>query len=1287
MIEPFLRSQLEPVARRQRLWRLSRDLAVCWAAAALIALVFVGVFKLTGWRSPSVLPIIGLATLAGALSVWFRSRKWQPDYRHIARRVEEQHPQLHALLLTAVEQQPDAATGRFNFLQERLIREAIVESMEGRWQESVSTGRLIGIQLAQVLAFILLLTVLTGLRVQAHRAPAIAEATRLNVSPGDALVERGNGLAILARFEGPLPPEVTLVIRPDAAPERQVTLAKSLNDPIFGGTIPEITNALSYHVLYAGQRSRDFKVQVFEFPRLERADAHLAFPGYTGLAEKTVQDTRRVSAVEGASLDLALHLNKPVASARLIAKDKSVVPLATQTNHATAALSSFPLRTSQVYELLLVDDAGRTNKVPTQFIVEVLTNRTPELKFLAPRGDQRVSPLEEVNFQAEVWDDFGVKNYGLTYTLAGGQPQTMAFGAEAPAREKRQFGRVVSMEELGAQPDQLLSYFIWADDIGPDGQLRRSASDMYYAEVRPLEELFREAQSQPQSESEQQQNSQGNEVLKLADLQKQIINATWKLQRDSGIGLDRAAKPARRNLPSSYSSDVKVISESQADALKQAGEKKAQSQNAESKALWDAVEKEMRKAGDELSRAEKTPDPLPPALAAEQAAYQALLKLASHEFQVGRRGQRGSPSSNQRNQRQLDQLDLTQSENRYENQKTAAQPQNQEQREQLQVSSRLKELAQRQQDLNERLKELQTALQEAKSEQEKEEIRRRLKRLREEEQQMLANVDELLQRMDRPENQSGMSEAKKQLEQTRNQVQRASEAMDKESVGQALSSGTRAEREMRDLREDLRKKNSAQFAEDMRQMRSDARDLAQKEEQLGQKLQSMQDDKRKSLSDSGDVQKVLGQMDQQKEKMTNLLQQISRVSQDAEVSEPLLSKQLYDTLRKASQGNPDQALQKSGELLKLGFVNEASQFEQKAHQEVDQVKQGVERAAESVLGDETETLRMARRELDDLARQVEKELAEQERRQAGQPGTNATAQAQGAQGQNRPGSRGAPGEQNQDPQAAGEQAAGQRPNGERAPTESPQPGTQPGQERSQAGQSRQGTAQSGARPGDPPQPQPGQAQGQNQPQGQGQGQGQQGNPPGENANAAGNPEPNASPNRAPSNRPRQRPSLTGEPRPSQPNPGGQPQPGQGRNQVAGGGGGEGGDQNRERSEQGPIVGEGYADWADRLREVEETVDVPDVRDQVARVRERARTLRMEYKKQSKPPQWAVVRGEIAKPLAEARDRINEELARRESKDSLVPIDRDPVPQRYSELVRRYYEKLGGSESSTPAPRP
>jgi hypothetical protein len=43
---------------------------------------------------------------------------------------------------------------------------------------------------------------------------------------------------------------------------------------------------------------------------------------------------------------------------------------------------------------------------------------------------------------------------------------------------------------------------------------------------------------------------------------------------------------------------------------------------------------------------------------------------------------------------------------------------------------------------------------------------------------------------------------------------------------------------------------------------------------------------------------------------------------------------------------------------------------------------------------------------------------------------------------------------------------------------------------------------------------------------------------------------------------------------------------------------------------------------------------------------------------------------------EVRNRVAEELARREKADALVPIDRDPVPNKFSDLVKRYYEKLG-----------
>jgi hypothetical protein len=88
------------------------------------------------------------------------------------------------------------------------------------------------------------------------------------------------------------------------------------------------------------------------------------------------------------------------------------------------------------------------------------------------------------------------------------------------------------------------------------------------------------------------------------------------------------------------------------------------------------------------------------------------------------------------------------------------------------------------------------------------------------------------------------------------------------------------------------------------------------------------------------------------------------------------------------------------------------------------------------------------------------------------------------------------------------------------------------------------------------------------------------------------------------------------------------------------------------------------------------VDRPELRNQIAQARDRARAQRSEFKRHAKPPQWDLVQKDILKPLLEIRERLADELSRRESKDSLAPIDRDPVPGKYSDLVKRYYEKLG-----------
>lgn len=109
----------------------------------------------------------------------------------------------------------------------------------------------------------------------------------------------------------------------------------------------------------------------------------------------------------------------------------------------------------------------------------------------------------------------------------------------------------------------------------------------------------------------------------------------------------------------------------------------------------------------------------------------------------------------------------------------------------------------------------------------------------------------------------------------------------------------------------------------------------------------------------------------------------------------------------------------------------------------------------------------------------------------------------------------------------------------------------------------------------------------------------------------------------------------------------------------------------------------FAPWNERLRDVEQLLDSPDLRNAVATARERARLLRSDIVNDRKKPDWAVVKLQILQPLVEVRARVAEELSRRDSKESLAPIDRDPVPARFAESVRRYYEELGKDKQVSP----
>src|SRR6185503_1349363 len=107
----------------------------------------------------------------------------------------------------------------------------------------------------------------------------------------------------------------------------------------------------------------------------------------------------------------------------------------------------------------------------------------------------------------------------------------------------------------------------------------------------------------------------------------------------------------------------------------------------------------------------------------------------------------------------------------------------------------------------------------------------------------------------------------------------------------------------------------------------------------------------------------------------------------------LMTKSLYDEFKDTSQSDGERLMDLTSEMLKLDFVPPASDTARRAGTGIETLRRGVEQAAGSVIGDDTEALRLAQDELNNLTEQLRQEM---ERAAGG--GTNG-AGGRGSRGQ------------------------------------------------------------------------------------------------------------------------------------------------------------------------------------------------------------------------------------------------------------------------------------------------
>ncbi len=1326
------------------------------------ALMLILLYAMSWW---SFLGCVVLLCVAFGFWIWGgRALSGGFDAKEVARKIEENHPELQALLLTAVEQKPDRETGELSFLQDRVIKEAVDRAREQRWVEDVSVEEMARAErLSRITrrfaALAVFLPLVLGLMevgpsgilpTTAQREPSPATenggATSLapaavEVIPGDAEIERGSRLPISAAFgKDTIPVSAQLLYGAGEDALQSMTMVKSLEDPVFGVILPEVNEDFVYQIQFGEQTTDTYQITTFEYPRLDRADVTITPPSFIGSEPRVVKDVRQVSAYEDSLLEFQLQLNKAVESIGLRVEDSDAeVAVERSEEDETVYLARLTAVEDQVLVLELKDVEGRVSKEPARLEITVLYNEAPEVVAVFPKRDIQASPLEEVTLQGAAKDDFGVLSYGLSYQYLEETTELPLGGSSEPVASV-EMEYLLALEDLGAEPDQLISYYFWAEDKDREGQLRRAKSDIYFIEVRPFLKRYREGSggggggggSQPQQE---------------AAKQKEMIAATHRViespQRD----------------PAKQKEDIGVLIQGQEAIVESTLEMKENLDNAEAQQIADSALAEMDEAIAALDAWRQQADVAvlenaEKALGHEMKAYDWMLKLRGRDVNVVRAEDAQGGGGGQQDP-QLEDMNLKEKENRYQNQNQASQEalaqQRAENQEALEYLNRLKELSKRQEALTDKLKELESQLEVAENEAEKEKIERELKRLRDQQREMLREVDELRRDMDQSETRSELAEAREQLRDVRDRLQEAADAMGQNENSQAIAEATRAEEKMQQLNDELRLQAANRFADEMRALRDQALEISERQEEIEQQLTNANDpagNGRPSLRDeSSEAQEALAE---QKEAVENLVEETRQVAVAAELSEPRLSQRLEDTLRSAQVNQLGERLTQAADMINgtersLPDPQGAQLLNEQNSQDIAKLTRGIEEAAESILGDETSALRLAQNEVQQLIEQLENQAPPTLDPSPGQPGQGQpqgqgqqaqqsqqsqdplaqNGQGQQGQGQQGQGQQGqgqqGQGQQGQGQQGQGQQGQGQQGQGQQGQGQGQLAQNGQGQGQGQQGQGQGQLAQNGQGQG---QGQQGQGQGQLAQNGQGQGQGQQGQGQGQLAqNGQGQGQQGQGQGQLAQNGQGQGQGQQGQGQGQLAQNGqGQGQQGQGQGQLAQNGQGQGQGQQGQRQGQlaqngqgqlaqngqgqqgqgrggpggggnqiggggggqnspfgGDIFLDGYRDWMDRLADVEGVLDNPALREQVSRVRGTSHEIRGELTQENQLPTWDLVQQNVLGPLVQLNEDLIEELSRLEDDESLAPVDRDPVLGAFTELVQRYYETLGKGE--------
>ena len=992
----------------RRRWRTVASLRAARGALLLSSAVLLAAAAAEWLVQPgdAALLVLGAAAALGlgvgcVLSA--RPLRVRPADRQIARFVEERVPELDDALVTAVDLRDRPADWSFAPLvvsaASARVRELSVDRVldpneaRGAWRAALAA--LVVFAVAVVLA-----RPFMAKAAQVAYVKLFPGAVSVHVSSGDMRVPAGRPVTLAARVTGRhvaldrIAPVVTL-----EAGGKAVTLAMERSTAGYELRIPALEGSFTYAVTAGPAHSRDYKVTALFPPRVQRIELHYDYPSFSGLKPRDEHDGGDVYGPAGTRVRLVIHADKPIVQGTLaFSEGRPAVALSAAGERALE--STLTVKEESAYRVALVDADGLSSE-GTEYFVRVMDDRPPVVHILRPSGDQQITPLDEVPIEARADDDFGIASLDMVYSVSGGAEKVVPFTSLGGTELARVGSRMLAAEDLKVKPGDVIAYYARARDVARAKQSTLARSEIFFLEVKPFNEEYSLAQSQAGMAA-----ATGSQLEGLIAAQKEIISATWNLERRANAGKSAA--------------DIKDVADAQAELKARAEQAAGQSRRrriGQEPFLQivfppagaqnpPAADDPVRAAADAMSRAvqqlqtQKTAGAIPHEMAALNALLQAQAEVRKRQVTQQQQNAGGGGFGNRQQQDLSTLFDRELKRQQRTNYESKAQVETQPETAKTDSAlDKIKDLAKRQEELSRQQREL------AKSGLSPEEMTRQLEKLTREQEELLRR-----QLADAGETGTVRKGAEQDLNKAMEQMRQAAEQGKRDDAAGAAAKGEEAARQMRQAESQMQNGSADGKKRALGDLQLESQQVADEQRRIANEADRLD---REGGGAADARRRLAGEKDRLAERVDALQQAAQRLGTDA--AGDIGSQKLSERMRQGAQG------------MREGSQGRMAPKEQQLAEALDKVARKLNGAdAGGAKGDtqqlagQLDELRDARERLARLERRIAdaKQAAESGRGrdnaqtpgragQTGEPGQRASQGQQGQQGQQgRSGSRG-----------------------------------------------------------------------------------------------------------------------------------------------------------------------------------------------------------------------------------------------------------------------------------------